>query len=563
MTREIRERSQIDSFGVSFGPAPKQAASASQKQLEKWNILVCSDLGYISQKPCAVGIAEWNEFVAAQGAVVSGTVDAASCGEAKPLFVEIPVKSMKDLTSESIAASVAPLSGLSKTLFGLEQLLDGKAGRNDVLALIRKAGLSAAEEARVASLLDVRPNSLPKKPEARPRNSSIDNILSMVDGTSSAGDGDAPQGGHTATDALFKSVAGSEESPLDKAAIDAYVRECRARLQRMTDAVVSQPFFASRKASWNCLMTLAKVIGRKKEVCLHVFSGPQAHAEDSLTSVLSSCMEASVAADMIVWDYDVTFTNASVDAMAQAASAADQYKCVMIAPLSMSDPLMRDLACRESVMHFFDEVRFLPFKKLRTGSSARCLCLCGPTLSPLEGYASSAGRCPWFVATRWVEMLLVDNNPFGACDVRPPLDGVFPQDAVFSCTVAPSVALEARAMGLTLFEQSLRQASLDKAVTLIAGEAAMASYASVLFNLVVNRAVRLSGIKTLAQGAGVGRVEVTSVLEKLLRTELSAYGVISADQQVAIAAVNDGTINVVVDSDATVAGYKVNFTFSF
>jgi hypothetical protein len=576
MAREIREKSQIDSFDVSLGPS--LSPRSPQTQLEKWNILVCSDLGFATQKPHTASVAEWNEFMAAQNIVLSGTIQDASFNGGAPLFVEIPVRSMKDFSRESIAASVAPMSGLSKTVFGLEQLLDGKASPADVLSLITKTGLSVSEESRIAALLDPRPGVARTKPQAKRENSPIDNILSMVDSTSPSGDvpsstGDGPaedagtgasrDGPGAVTDALFQSVAGSGESGPDKAAIRAMVAELRARLDRMTDTVISQPFFASRKASWNCLLTLAKVVGRKKEVIVRVVSSSQADAEENLGGVLSSCLESGAAADIAVWDYDVSFSNAHMNVMARAAAAADRYKCVIVAPLAMDDPLLSGISGRDTIAHFFDEVRFLAFKKLRTDPASRCLCLCGPGLSLPRQRATQGGRCCWFVATRWAEMLLSENNPFGAFGPRPPVDSALPQDDVFCGDVAPSAVSDACRMGLTLFERSLRNASLDKAVTVVGGEAAAESYSSLLFNLVVNRAIRLAGIRLLAKGPQAGRAEVASDLEQFLRAELSAYGVVSADKQVAATAGEDGKINVVVDSDATVSGYRVGFTFSF
>jgi hypothetical protein len=68
-----QEKSRIDSFDVSLGPAAARRPSAVS--LEKWNILVCSDLGYASKRPAPLRIAEWNEFMAARAAAVRGTVE--------------------------------------------------------------------------------------------------------------------------------------------------------------------------------------------------------------------------------------------------------------------------------------------------------------------------------------------------------------------------------------------------------------------------------------------------------------------------------------------------------
>jgi hypothetical protein len=567
-----QEKSPIDSFDVSVGSSPLK--SPSPKQLEKWNILVCSDLGYVSLKPAPVRISEWNEFMASRNIVLSGIVENRLSEDNKPLYIEFPVKSMKDLDTDGIIGTAVPFSAYSRTVFALQQLVDRKTNITDAVSLIKKAGLPQAEEIRVAGILAPQPGAQGQKPKAKPpQGSSIDKILSMVDGTSSAGDGTSSNtetvsagGLHGITDALFKSVADTDKATFDESSVNAYIESCRKKLNDQVEALTKQPFFTCRKASWNCFMELAKVIGRKKEVCLSVVSAPRQDMEDALASpkVLASCMESGFAPDIIVWDYETTFTNASMDAMARVAKAAEQYKCMVIAPLSMEDPLFQNLSGRSSVTHLFEEVRFLPFKKLRTEPASRCLCLCGPDLSHALPGKTAQGRCCWFVAIRWAEMLLGDNNPFAARDTKPSVESVFFQEDIFSSDVAPSVVQEASNMGLTLFEQSFSKASLDKAVSIIGREQAADSYSSFLFNLVVSRMIRLAGIQLLtAEGAQKSREDVATVLQRFLFKELRAYDVVSAEGQVTASAAGDGKIVVDVNSDVTVSGYPVRFTFSF
>jgi hypothetical protein len=585
-----QEKSQIDSFDVSLGtqgaPGAPGASSLSQpgRSLAGWNILVCSDLGYVSHEPAMVRIAEWNDFMALQNIVLSGTIK-----DEKPVFVEFPVKSMKDLSMESIMANAAPFAAYSRAVFGLQQLIDGKTGRDDCIALIKKAGLAHDEERRVLACFGTVPAARRQKPPAQPQHSSIDNILSMVDGTSSQGDGtssagdgtssagdgasaspdsvaepaDAPRSPTDALRSLSEAVTGADETAFDKAAAGVLVREFKSRLQRQGKILTSQPFFASRAASLNCLSALAKIIGRKKEVGMSVVSCPRQDMEENLEKVLSSCMESGNAPDIVVWDYDVNFTNASMESMGNIAKTAEQFKCMVVAPLSMDDPLVSGCSGRGSIVHLFEEVRFLPYKKLRTGPASRCLCFCGPSCAPSGWNKTTGGNCCWFMAIRWAEMLLAENNPLAAKDLRPSPESVFSQDPPFGLSVAPAVAAEAATFGLTLFEPAVAKATLDKAVTVIGRDQAAESYSSFLFNLAVNRVVRLAGIRLLAVQGSSARTEVAAELEGFLRTELQAYGVMTAGGNVTATAGDDSKIAVDVDSDVTVSGYPVRFTFSF
>jgi hypothetical protein len=566
------EKSQIDSFDVSLGApgahgsrnaqsthSASSAKAPAAKALERWNILVCSDLGYASQEPVMVRIAEWNEFMASQNIVLSGTLP-----DPSPAYIEFPVKSMKDLTMESVMANASPFAAFSRAIFGLTQLIDGKTSRDDCLALIKKADLPQEDSARVMTCFGTPPPAPQpqKKTSALPQHSSIDNILSMVKSPSSAGDGPAP---HNAAEALFKSVTGPGESGFNKQAVAACIGEFQSRLKRQGNALRTSPFFASRAASWNCLWALAKVLGRKKEAGLCVVSAPRQDMEENLDGVLSSCMESGSAPDLVVWDYAGSFTNASQDAMTRIAKTADKYKCMVVVPLAADDPLFAGDGGRQSVLHLFEEVRFLPYKKLRTEPASRCLCLCGPAGARAEWNKMRGGNCCWFVAIRWLEMLLGENNPLGARDPgRPSPDSVFSQQKIFDQDTAPAVASEAAAFGLTLFPPALSGASIDKAVTVVGRDQAAESYSSFLFNLTVNRVVRLAGVRLLSvSGVTTDRVAVAAELQAFLQTELLGYGVSDADGRVTARAAEDGTINIDVNSDVTVSGFPVRFTFSF
>lgn len=548
------KKSQIDSFNVSLGPS--SPIKSNTNQLEPWNILVCSDLGFVSKKPLQTRIAEWNEFMGAQGIVLSGSVSNILSNNGKQVFIEYPVKTMRDFSVESIVANVPAFAAWSRACSALQQLLDGKTSLLDALSTVGKAGLPAEEVSRIAAMLaPLQVGRLQKPvdaPKVKPQGSSVDRILSMVDAKPPAGK-DRGKNPPSLTDALFQSVSGGAEQ-FDKARITAYIAECRQKLREQAAAVMAQDFFKGRFSSWQGLTQLAKVIGRKKEVAVSVLSSPAQTMQDRLGEALGASMEAGAAPDVIVWDYDVTFTNASMEALAAVAAAAERYKCVVAAPLYMDDPLLTGISARQSVSHFFDDVRFLPYKKLRDNSAARCLCLCAPSLA-------AGAKSEWFVAIRWAEMIIGESDPFGAKRQRP-VESVFSGAPVFSQAVSPAVAAEAAAMGLTLFEETLEKAALDKAVTVAGPDSVAEHFRSFCFNLLVNRVARLSGIKILECGAQKSKEEVAAVLEGFLEKELSACGISASGRAVRVTVENNEAIVIAINSDATVSGNTARFTFT-
>jgi hypothetical protein len=565
-----KKKSRIDSFDVSLGTRPGKRPAAGR--LEKWNILVCSDLGFVSQKPLSVRISEWNEFMAAQAVCVSGTVENKLSKDASPLFVEYRVGSMKDFSSESIMQRLSPLSAYAMTVFVLQRLLDGGTSRVDAIAAISKARLPRQEEERVAALLEERPSGKPPAAAQRSAGPSVDRILSMIDvsPTTDAQDGrDRPSFSKGATDALFAAASGDGERPLRKNDVAGYIDECTRRLHAQVDSIQSQGFFASARASWAGLKKLCEAIGRKSELSLSVFSCPGQDIEDRLPAVLGACMEDGRAPDLIVWDYDVTFANADMDRLARLAATCEEYKTVAVAPISMDDTLFTDIDKKETALPIFEEVRFLPLKKLRTLPASRCLCLSGPALAAGGGddgsgeTAGCTGRCCWYVVTRWAEMLLSGADPFGVKEPQAPLERVFSTDRPFCVDVPAVVAAEAGAMGLTLFENIAPKAGLERAVTLFDTEQAAKSYSVFLFNLLVNRMIRLTGIGLLGLDRRKNPAETAAVLAGFVAGELAAYGAVTSQGQAVAAAGDGGTIGVDVDSDVTISGQPIRFQFSF
>jgi ribosomal protein L31E len=207
------------------------------------------------------------------------------------------------------------------------------------------------------------------------------------------------------------------------------------------------------------------------------------------------------------------------------------------------------------VSHFFDDVRFLPYKKLRDNTTSRCLCLCAPSLA-------AGAKSEWFAAVRWAEMLIGNSDPFAAKQQQRPVESVFSGAPVFSQAVSPAVAAEAAAMGLTVFEQTLEKATLDKAVTVAGPDSVADHFRSFCFNLLVNRVARLSGIKILEYAQKKTKDETATVLAEFLNKELSSSGISSSSESVNVAVENDENIVITVNSDATVSGHPARFTFT-
>ena len=557
------EKSAIDSFSVSLGPSSKGAPIPRGKQLEAWNILVCSDLGFSSEKPRRISIAEWNEYMASCTIVLSGTIEPNASNE-KPLYLEYAVSSMKDFSAEAMKTAINP-AGKALTLEVLTQLLNGKIAVKEAIAALEAGALPDDEKRRVMALLY--PAGAGQK---KPKTSSgpLSTVLSMVDIGAPASE-DLPSASPlTATEALAVSLSGGNGDQIDKNGIAAYIEMENKKMRERSAALQATPFFSSRKASWQCLYHCAKLLGRNKEVRLHAFSAPYDGMLEALGGVLSGFADAGAPPDLILWDFDTAFTHANLVQLAAVAEAADRYKSMVIAPLPMDDPLLTGLKQKDTLIPILQETRFLPMKKLRENAASRCLCLCGPDMVLSEDggvgprKTSLIARGCWPALIRWIELLIVGQDPFAVREPDAPAESSLDGVAQFCQAVPRHLRIEASAAGLTLFEGALKSATLDRAVTMIDPSVAGDLYCSFTFNFLVDRVARLSALRLLSHGPSESNEAVAGDLRQFLHKELSACGICASPDQASVIAKTDGTVEIEIKSDVTVGGIPARFVFS-
>jgi|WetSurMetagenome_2_1015567.scaffolds.fasta_scaffold00046_27 hypothetical protein len=540
-----KDKSSIQSFDVTFG---KERPGMPPQALGRWNILVCSDLGFASKKPQQVRISDWDEFIRSQGVMLSGAVPDMLAREDKPLYVELPVKSMKSFLSESIIENIPLAKAFAAVLSLLRDVRHGKASGAEAAAVVEKSPLPWEEKQRISSILGPSTKSVRSKQSApNAAGSSVDRILSMVDPAPSKAAADAEK--RDFAQALAESVSGSPER-FDTDELSRCIDELEEKLFAQVAAIRRQPFFADRKASWSWLMALAKTVGRKPEAQVAVFSAEAGEMLSAFDDALGSCVEQEYPPDLVAWDFEVSFTNASVEVMTGIASVADTYKCVVVAPVAADEPLLQGISGRESIAWQFDDPRFLPYKKLRNDPRSRCLCLCGPALSE--------GSCAWYAAIRLAEMLILENDPVCARGNRPGGESIFSNGPVFSQRVAPDVAAEAAAAGLTLFEEG-KGRTLDGAVTVVSAEAAAQGFRSLCFNLLVNRVMRRCGERLLSLAPAAAPEARAAALLDQAKRECAACGVEAA---VETTAGKNGAVDVSIDSTAEISSRHVRFSFS-
>jgi predicted component of type VI protein secretion system len=555
------EKSAIDSFSVSMGPSSKAAPIPRAQQGEPWNILVFSDLRFKTASPLRITIAEWNDIMKSGNIVLAGAVKGVPDEKSAPLYIEHGVSSMKDFSAESLKNNAAFI-GFSRVLETLTRLMEGTTSMDEARRSIESASLPPEERATVRSLLDMSAPAAGSSPRPTQAGSPLDKILSMVDmGAASPPPPDQPLP-HTATESLFASITGNSAGITDKSGIEAYIQKGNTLLRQRLAAVQSQPFFSSVNASWQCLRYCAKIIGRSKEIRLHVFSAPREEAQETFAKVLTECVDTAGVPDIILWDYGVSFTNAHMEGAAALAEAADKYKCMLLAPLSLDDPLFTELKDRDTIAPLFREPRFLPLKKLRANVAARCLCLCGPDMILQDSQPAVAARGCWPIAIRWLEMLVSGANPFAIAVPGAFIESLLETNADFDRKVSPYIRKEAADHGgLTLFDAAPMSSTLDRIMTAIDPSIAGDAYGSCAFNFLVNRIARLSALRLMGRQPSAARETLAADLREFLYNELAAYRVCTSQEQVSVRA-KEMEVEIEINSDIIVGGVPARFSFS-
>jgi hypothetical protein len=563
-----KKKSSIQSFGVSLGSSP--APSPAAKKLEPWNVLICSDFGFKSMEPEPLRISDWNEFMESKKFAVSGTVENMLESDSKPFFVEHGVSSMKDFSAEAVLEKTGIVSGYARGYNALSKLISGSCSEAEALKAVERSGLPPAEQTRIRSMLGGKGPQSPatEKPQSKTPRTGIDKILSMVDFGENQSERKPANLVQSASDTFISAMAAGTGPGYQKGALEVYVSGLGKKLQDQVKAIQMQPFFASRKASWQCLMDCARAIGRKNEIGLTVFSAQIEDMEEKFAGVLEHCIESSTVPDIILWDFSVSFSNADMDLMAKIAETADQYKCALVAPLSMDDRFFEGLSRLDNLSSLFEDVRFLPFKKLRVNPASRCICLCAPNMA-FPGKEKSAGSrdamiiAPggWALLERWIESMLNASDPFALAALAAE-DNKLLEDTVFSENIPSHLSKEASKTGITLFDRSPAAMTFDSAVAVIDSESAGAAYSSLAFNVLVNRVARLSVTRLSFFDSHKSKEEAAKDLCVFLQRELTPYHILSSPDQVAVSIGKEGEIELVINSDVKVSGFPAQFSFS-
>ena len=549
-----KDKSPIQSTTVSLHSQTSGSGRATPLQGEPWNILICGDFGFSSKTPHRVHISEWNDFLSRSRVVLSGNVSDCLSGVDKPLFVEYPVDSIRDFSAPQVEERAALLTPFRYAIAAINDLLNGNIDFDQAKALIEKTALPPMNKHVLLDLLGKKasPVLTPLLPKP-PGNARIDSVLALVDVPSHGEETGASAPVSDASSALFTAVTEGSVIKLPRQELQEQREHLEAAVKRQVEEIVHAEFFSKRYASWFCLKKVAGLIGRIKGITVSAFSGSHDELADSLAQALQSSSEQGLAPDIILLDDEYGFSNADISRLEIIANAASDRMCSVVASVDSKDALFTDIESCDTLAQFFDDVRFIPYKKLRKNPLARCLALCGPrvTVGEKEPFIANAG---WQFLFAWIDAFLSGQSLFDCTQ------GQAVSEIPIASTVAVSLPIvkDAAAWGLTLFGSDRYAGVSIPVMTLLDEQAANPAYSRFGYNIAVNRVMKLVVQKVTAVRENGSVEEVKSYITK----QLASYDLLSSAEAVSVEAGDQNVLKITVDSASTVCGYPLYIQFS-
>jgi hypothetical protein len=550
------KESPIYSMNVSFGTPQSSKNGRPEEPLQPWIVLVCSDLGFLSQMPQRISAATLSEFFENNSIIISGTVQTGLPSDIAPFYVEYPAGDIKDFTASAIGEKLPLLKKLKNASALLDALAGNRIHPSEGLRRIAAMELpqSIVRQLGAIAVSDTGPDTeLHRQPV---QSSKVDSILSMMDIDAPSPPAVVQQ---QPTDFVAALTEGGKPA-YSTAAILSCKEAVDSLVVTLANVVAEQPFFKAAASSWNALKMLLKTAGRNRDLHVFLHSAPFDAAERHFADALSGCIASGEYTtsggipDLVVWDYPVTIDNASMQQLEQIGATADRYKSAVLTSLYYRDDLYKKIIDGEPLRAVIEQPACSALRRLQTSGSSRCLTLCAPDalMQRSNGDQQQPVSGAWLLALQWTLSFIENRSPFHLQNSSVTvLDGfTFPK-------LSHETVSDANRYGITV----LKPNGITSPRVLFGD--ANSPYSSLLFNMMVNRTARLAATWISGQDKSLSCNQVAPLLAAYLVEQLAPYTILEAHNSISVTAEDEQDLKVAVDSAATVAAFPVRFEFTF
>jgi hypothetical protein len=542
------DSSPIQSWNINMGKEHSSESTARSKQ-ESWNVLICSDFGFVSDVPERIWAGAFKEFLETKHCTISGVVDDGLPSDIPAFYAELDIRAIDDFRKESLVESIEPFQPYFEMISVLEQYHSEKITKEQTEETINALRLPELIRSKALELVGT-PIASVKQDQPNEPGSTLDSILAVVDlGTSQS----------------EKTSSGNQNTSqmASVSTIPAFIRSIKKGLDEAVENLMQQPFFVSKWGSWIGLHRLLKTIGRNREVSVYVFSSGSPDASTRIADALRECVAEGPGIDCILWDYPYSFTTADMEDLEQVSVVADQYKSMLIGWIEQDDEAVKQIIGGAIPSTVFDDSRYIPFHRLRNKESTRSVVMCLPALQfdahRMKGPV--AGSC-WAYMEEWITSIIENSNPFVLLSHDSFEGGSIINETTVLGNTSESTAKEVSEWGLSLCLGDKNGSPLFiTASTLLGLEGVDGAYSYFGYNLLVNRSVRLA-TQWIGQSTEKNSDKKIEMFHQFLRFQLESYHILSTESALKITNNQKNMLTIDVNSNTTIGGYPVRFQFS-
>jgi hypothetical protein len=560
------KKSPLEEVSVSLGSSIKSHPAPAQKKesASPWVMLVCSDFGFRSTQIQRVSSATFKELQSQNPVTIRGTVSNLLYDTDRPLLVEFSGTRVADFSAKNLRTSLASLSDAVSLETSLRRYTEGNGDSNEIGKRLEESTVKSELITPLKQLIVRSSRGTEPRRSSPEKSGRLDSILSSVDLDTK------PETPQSKSSDCIDALASGDQSAPSASQIQPHLTVLSETIDKQIAIIEDAPFFRPVKNAWICLRELARSTGRSRRCILLIHSAPVEIQHEHFTSVLTECSTMQLPPDMVVWDYPIRFSAASIRLLSDLLNCCEATKSMLLCSVDDNDMLVKDITTASDVEPLFDDARFLSYKKLRRDSVARLGLLCTPD-SIIESSSQAPLSMPAHVPSHWLlvtlaaRAIVTEENPFDRLALTEEFfhDTFYSFRCVHTTKIEKEKSSEAGESGIFLIPCGSALPCTLSPHTLIDTQGYGSDYVSLGFNMLVNRVLRLVARHVSSFTPETDTDTRICSLRSFLRAELAAYRIFLKEDEIAVSTNENNTGEIAIDSSETLYGRPISFSFSF
>jgi predicted component of type VI protein secretion system len=561
-----KAKSRILSSNITMSSSENSTPYGLQKKTIPWNILICSDLGYKSKKPEAITASILNDFIESKNIIFRGNIkDVSENGE---VFIEYPIKSIKNFSSEKIIHKVLYTHELQHLCNTLQEVLEGTIDKQKAIDTIISRRSLTPQFKEALDILRVKNADAPKYKNTLKREKSdekekaLDNIFSSMDlAPSEQKISTTP---NSALDNLVSAITSEFSVTLPKDRINSLISKCKKQINEQVKEILNNNLFKQYKSSWLCIRHLIKILARNKECNLFLYSASFNDISDSFVNAMDYLSNQNTSPDIVLFDYPLTFSTAHMQLIGTVAGTANSNNSMTLTHCGLDEQLLNELQNVDTLKPLFKEQRFIPFYRLRRNDFSRNLVLTVPpfTIESKDIVPSFAGGS-WLLLFAIIQKLSRDMSPFeGRLSMND--TGITVEYPLrFASGLTGEHTYEAAQKGITLLSKETFYPYGEYITTLIDPEIAAELYTYFEYNLLTNRVLKIIGFLLRDSVLVQDITNLPNRVKRIIIDQLNKYRLLHSEEEVLVSLSDNRELEIVVDSQKEIRSCPFQLQFSF